>query len=124
MLQLLREASWCGILCHHTVLYTSCRFFLHCILQDFHWKTVVEEAQISSGLGSKLVCICALPSCWRDLVGRNSQHYIENVFRQHGGNCVVILQVVGYKNGQMQALKSSRNFQIREIRVVEEEVCR
>lgn len=55
---------------------------------------------------------------------RGEIHYIENVVRQHGRNSVGILQVMGYNSGKMQVLKFSRNFQIREMWIVEEEVCR
>lgn len=43
---------------------------------------------------------------------------ILKMLRQCGGNSIVVLQVIEYNKGQTQTLKSSRNFQIREKRVV------
>lgn len=40
------------------------------------------------------------------------------MLRQCGGNSIVILQVIEYNKGQIQTLKSSRNFEIREMREV------
>lgn len=97
----------------YCVVYTAQFFFA------LHFLGFLLENNGSRGVGSwsVFVHLCSSVLSVGSLTGEVA-NTIFKMLRQCEGNSIMILQVIEYNKGQIQTLKSSRNFQIREMRVV------